>query len=291
MIGFTLSFDGYDASENKLEFYDAAQAMLGFQRTLALTTHLVLNGEVITQAPSLKDAQIFVVPPREGSWEIATIISLSAVVLYKLGTAPRETPLGNLVCSAYDYIISETLGFHVDYEKTLGKQYEELSADRKNKIPLLDQSNFDSVIEKCEKAVRDMHRPIVKSTSAERANIYYETDDDSFSLGHALTSRTYEYINETIVDESREIISGKVSSYNINTYKGRIYIIDEKRPVPFELSHEARNARSVGRIVESLRLNAIDRKRDDAIVSFRVYKHRSVTDRLKSVFVLAILNE
>ena len=54
MIGFTLSFEGNDADNSELEFYDAVQAMLGFQRPLAITIHLIVNGEVIIQAPGLK---------------------------------------------------------------------------------------------------------------------------------------------------------------------------------------------------------------------------------------------
>ena len=75
MIGFTLSFEGNDADNYQLDFYDAAQAMIGFQRSLAITSHLVLNGEVITQAPSLKGARIIAVPPEEGSWKILALLS------------------------------------------------------------------------------------------------------------------------------------------------------------------------------------------------------------------------
>jgi len=48
MVEFSLSFEGDRADRHELDFYDAAQAMLGFQRSLAITTHLVLNGKVIT---------------------------------------------------------------------------------------------------------------------------------------------------------------------------------------------------------------------------------------------------
>ncbi|GEM_PF-3603819 len=57
-LEITLSFDGASADDNVLDLYDGAQALVGFQRSLAITTHLIVNGEVITQAPSLKNAQI-----------------------------------------------------------------------------------------------------------------------------------------------------------------------------------------------------------------------------------------
>lgn len=54
MTDIKLKFEGNLSDNHVLDFYDAARAMMGFQRSLALTTHLVVNGEIITQAPSLK---------------------------------------------------------------------------------------------------------------------------------------------------------------------------------------------------------------------------------------------
>lgn len=74
MIKFILKYEGGDADNHLLDFYDAAQALDGFQRSLAITTNLVINGNIITQSTSLKNAKMLVSPPKEGSWEIATII-------------------------------------------------------------------------------------------------------------------------------------------------------------------------------------------------------------------------
>ena len=127
MTDIKLTFDGRLSDNHVLNFYDAARAMTGFQRSLALTTHLVLNGEIITQAPSLKNSEILVTTPTSGSWEIvATIVGAAWVA----GTAGKDTPLGHLLYSVYDYIVSNTLGFHVDYEKSLYKKYKEVLLER-----------------------------------------------------------------------------------------------------------------------------------------------------------------
>lgn len=115
---FTLKFDGQEADRSLLDFYDAAQAFGAFQRTLALTTHLIVNGEIITQAPALKNATILVYPVEIGSWK--TVAVVTGGVLLSAGVASRDSVLGHLLTSAYDYVISESLGFHVDYEKSLG---------------------------------------------------------------------------------------------------------------------------------------------------------------------------
>jgi hypothetical protein len=58
MVAMTLRYSGGLSDNNVLEMYDASRGLAGFQRSLALTAHLVINGEIITQAPSLRGAQI-----------------------------------------------------------------------------------------------------------------------------------------------------------------------------------------------------------------------------------------
>ncbi|WP_446697230.1 DUF7947 five-stranded beta-barrel domain-containing protein [Vibrio cholerae] len=52
-----------------------------------------------------------------------------------------------------------------------------------------------------------------------------------------------------------EVIYGRVSSYNSNTFKGRIYVVAEGRPVSFELFGSAKSASSLQLIVASLSAN------------------------------------
>jgi hypothetical protein len=131
LVRVSLVFEGKQAANHSIDFYDVAEALAGFQRSVALTSHLVLNGEIITQAPSLLGARIFAEPPEAGSWKaVAVIVGTLATGVYEAGTASKETPLGNMIASLYDYVVKEALGFHVDYSKTLGQQYEEFKKSR-----------------------------------------------------------------------------------------------------------------------------------------------------------------
>lgn len=121
--------------------------------------------------------------------------------MYNLGTAPKDTPIGHLVYSAYDYVISESLGFHVDYEKTLGQQYKEFQGSKKNELPKVEQSQLDSVIEKCEFSIKEMHRPIVKSETASSARILFGPEKDEEPFDYPLDRNTYEYIQYTSHDD------------------------------------------------------------------------------------------
>jgi len=48
MTSIALSYSGALANNNAIDMYDAARGLAGFHRSLALTTHLMLNGEIIT---------------------------------------------------------------------------------------------------------------------------------------------------------------------------------------------------------------------------------------------------
>jgi hypothetical protein len=203
-----------------------------------------------------------------------------------LGTAPKDTPLGNLVYSAYDYVISESLGFHVYYEKFLGQLYDQ--AYKKNKaleetMPKVEQYQLDSLVEKCSTAVTEIHRPIYKTNSAETAKIVASLNGQSVPLSKGFSLATYEYLNEFITEDRSEVISGRISSYNSNTFKGRIFVSTEGRPISFELSENARNDATVELIVNSLSENALKKyESNSSVVQCQVFKITSKTGLLKS---------
>ncbi|PKO88624.1 MAG: hypothetical protein CVU18_06600 [Betaproteobacteria bacterium HGW-Betaproteobacteria-12] len=255
-VQFELSYSGSDSDDHEIDLYDISQALVGFQRSLAITTHLILNGEIITQAPALKGAQIFAFPSEEGSWKIKAGILILGTATYHIATAPNNTPLGHLVYSAYDYVISESLGFHVDYNKSLGQLYEE-SEKNKIKLPMVREAQLDSVIEKCTTAITEIHRPIYKTKTAQTARIHTEIDNKRIALNPTFSFDSFQYIIEEYIEDEIAVVTGFVSSYNANTYKGRIYVPEEERPISFELSENVRSEADIQLIVDSLRANAL----------------------------------
>lgn len=278
-----LSYNGNESINHKINFYDVATAMIGFQRSLALTTHLVLNGEIITQAPSLRNASLLALPPEAGSWKI--IVSVMFAV-YTIGTVSKDSPIGNLVSSAYDYVISKSLGFHVDYDKTLGQQYEELQ--KTNHIPPQSEARFNALTEKCEAAIKDIHRPIVKSQTATEANFYSYLGSKKKPFQHSLNYETFLHMsNENISDFTEEMV-GQVSSYNINTYKGRIYIPAEGRPLPFELGDIARNGSYINLITSSLNLNAKRARTSLGSIRITAFKIYTKSGQIKNLLITKV---
>ena len=290
-IQFELSYSGGDSDAHEIDLYDVSQALVGFQRSLAITTHLILNGEIITQAPALKGARIYAFPAEEGSWKIKACILVLGTAAYYFGTAPNNTPLGHLVYSAYDYVISESLGFHVDYNKSLGQLYEE---SKKNNIelPIVREAQLDSVIEKCSNAITEIHRPIYKTKTADTARITTNIDNRKVPLNPTFSFETFQYIIEEYTEEKVEIIRGFVSSYNSNTFKGRIYVPEEERPISFVLSEVTRNEACIQLIVDSLKANALRGfEVEPSEIFCKVQRVTTRSGHLKSYKVLAVSGE
>ncbi len=288
VIRFRLSYMGDDADNHQIDFYDVSHALIGFQRSLALTTHLVLNGEIITQAPSLKGAKIFATPAKAGSWEIVATVLAG---IYAIGTAPKDTPLGHIVHSVYDYVISQTLGINVDYDKTIGQAVKELR-DNKQQQANLEQHKVDSLIEKCTTAIIEIHRPIFKTRTATGAKITSELPSRHIQVGPNFNIKTFEYISEEFLDDKPSLIKGRVSSYNSNTFKGRIYVADEGRPIPFELDDKCRSSGVVSLITASLAASAIkDYSNPLSTIYCLAFRYTSKSGHLKRYRIIQVSNK
>ncbi len=289
-IKFELSYTGASSDRHEIDLYDVSQALVGFQRSLALTTHLILNGEIITQSPSLKGAEIYALPASDGCWKIsARIVILSAAVY--VGTTPSNTFLGHIIYSAYDYVISESLGFHVDYTKSLGQLYKE-NKSRGITLPQVRETQLDSLIEKCSTAITEIHRPIYKTKTADCARISTDVSGQKVLLKPTFSFDSFRYMIEEHIEEGVEIIKGKISSYNSNTFKGRIYVAEEGRPISFQLSEGTRQIRSIQLVVNSLSENALRAFDPEASEIFcKVQKIRSKSGYLKRYKILVVSGE
>ena len=288
IIKFRLSYGGNESDYHQIDLYDVSQALEGFQRSIALTMHLVLNGEIITQAPALKGAKILATPAKEGSWEIiATVLA----GIYAIGTAPKDTPLGHIVHSVYDYVVSQSLGVHVDYEKSIGQIVEEYNKENEKKLQI-EQHKVDSLIEKCTSAITEIHRPIFKTKTAKGAKIISELPSKKQQIGPEFNIETFEYIYEEFTEKTPIVIKGRISSYNSNTFKGRVYVAAEGHPIAFELSEKCRSDSVISLITASLSANAVkDYNNQSSTVYCRSFRNISRSGRLKSYKIIQVSHE
>lgn len=272
IVRFCLSYGGNESDSQKIDLYDVSQALIGFQRSIALTTHLVINGEIITQSPALKGARILAAPAKGGSWEIAAIV---LVAIYKIGTAPIDTPLGHIVYSVYDYLIFKSFGVHPDYDESIWRTV------NKHKLDLL--------VEKCAPAITEMHRPIIKNKTATNAKIIAELKSKRIQVGPELTVETFAHVNEEFTNHKPVEIEGRISSYNRSTYRGHIDVDDEGRRIPFELKESCRIPSMIELVTRSLSVNAVkDFRNKWSKVYCRVSRSTRRSGHLKSYKIIKV---
>lgn len=176
----------------------------------------------------------------------------------------------------------------MDYEQSLGQLYEE---HNENEIepPRIEQHQLDSLVKKCFTAITEIHRPIFKNQSATKANISSSITNRNKDIGPEFNIETYQYIREEFVSEDPEIIQGRVSSYNNNTFKGRIYVAAEGRPIAFELAENCRSNQVIQLIVASLSVNAIkDLDSEWSAINCMVFKNTSRSGHLKSYSIFQV---
>ncbi|MBI4438196.1 hypothetical protein HY631_04560 [Candidatus Uhrbacteria bacterium] len=305
LLWLKLSFDGADASRQELDLYDVSVAMQGLHRTLAITTHAVLNGEIITQAPALKGASIRARPPTPGSWELVVAVlglvgtGTAGVVgaAFALTTTGRDNPLGHVLFSAYHAVIKTTLGFDVDYEKPLLASYQEYKQKLRDAgLPdtamphVLRDAQIDSIAEKVEVAVLNVHRPIFETGTAERARLLAQVEGQQLLIGQELTAATAEYLQHTNRVDGIRVDDGVITSYNANTFKGRVYVPGKQRPIPFVIDEKARGSNEIAQVAASLQRFATDPKGPRVEVSFFGSELQSRSGRLKMYLIHEFLD-
>jgi len=233
-LAIQYGFDGLDADRHRLDLYDLSRSLKGLSRSLSITTHFILNGEIITRTPALRNANIYISPPRAGSFFQDITVGVVAGAAFALFSSSNTSVIGHIIYSAYDYIIKTILGFHVNLEEPLYKTY--LEHETLNEE--IRASQLESIAEKCESSIEDMHRPIFASGSALEAKIIPITAGLQNKI-ISLDSNTYDNIRRINVTKETEMFTGRVSSFSANTQSGRIYTDEEMRSIPFEIDREA----------------------------------------------------
>jgi hypothetical protein len=251
VAAFKIEFSGALSERNLIGAYDAAAALRGFERSLALTTHAVLNGDIIVQAPALKGAVILFEPPEQGSWTTRALVVIGGI--WALNNADQHTPIGHLLYSAYDYVINSATGGDLDYDKPIRRIIEEQRNAAPEASNQLSVDVLDGVVERAEKSIEEIHWPIVETETASNCKISYRDRTDGILLDRS----TFEYISQSVERPRPEKYSGAISSYNMNSFTGRVFLSSLGRTVAFLLSDTIRNARHVDRITASLRANAL----------------------------------
>ena len=285
-----LRYDGRLAESGFINLYDLSRALAGFERSLALTAHFVLNqNEVITQVPSLRGARIVCRPPEVGSFRIPAYITAISVATYSVGSLESNNPIGHLIYSVYDWVVHEATGQAVDYEESLRATYQRAVEEGTEGFLMPRRSQLESLVEKAESGIADIHRPVVHSGTANTILLRPLLPGGESEEPIELDARTYAQLRYRSRSEDVMRVQGRVTGYNANTFNGRVVTDLEMRPIPFFLTPAGRSPEEVNMIASSLAATIRDRNADDGRLQFDVLRTSSRTGRTTKYSVVRVM--
>lgn len=204
-FGLKFTFENGIADDHRLDLYDAAVSLNGIARSLAITTHALVNGEIRTHGESAHGAKFFLLPSRKGSFIVEAAIWIGAAI-------------GSGV--VYDFIkygFQEATGIGDDTE------------DRSKALQKRIEPTIGELPATLESALVDVHRPIRRDSemiikvSRPRGEVLITFDEN-----------TAGYL-EPHVAKVDEPIVGNVTRYNTLSRWGKFYDRSQGRVISFFL--------------------------------------------------------
>ncbi|MBR9827176.1 MAG: hypothetical protein GYB41_00755 [Oceanospirillales bacterium] len=213
-ISFKISYHNGEASNGRLNMYDASVSLQGFAKALSITTHALLNnGEVRRKGHNVQGAEIFINPSRKGSFE-----ELITIVVNN----PEVIGVGIITNAFYDILKTtwcKTLDLIHDPETATVKRLQ-------NRI----EPFIGEMEESLESSLEQAHRPI---KSDEEMVIVIKRHGSREVL--RLDSDTLQRVSIKTEADIRSDIIGNATRYNILSGYGKFYDDQEQRVIPFKL--------------------------------------------------------
>lgn len=218
-VTLNLVFDPEEANDEdeaafQVDLYDGAKTIFGLGRALQIAAHFLVNQEVIFQAPSARGVRLYLVPARRGSFDqlIQLVIEHKEIILVTAAT----TLTTEVVRDFLGYVIRKSCGL-VAHASTYVVR--EISKQMQADLEALEEAMLGPLV--------DAHRAIEKGSARTRLKLggdQIEFDD-----------RTYANVRDRILSPHKKTLAASVSSYNINSFKGRLYNPELGRTIPFKM--------------------------------------------------------
>lgn len=210
----TISFQGLDADDHRIEAYSGIESAAGIARAITLIAHFAVTGKVRHRFPFSPDAQVYLEGTEDGSfnWKMAAPIA-GALALGITGNA-----LYDLTKAAIS--------------SAIGEAYEASDPDVRAVIRTR-SGEFDALVEAIEPALKKAHHGV--GETAERIIISERSEREVII---ELNDRSKSFMLDSVTgDLSQQDVS--VSSLNVNDRTGRAYFLDLRRTIPFRISGDA----------------------------------------------------
>lgn len=213
-MDLTISFQGLDADDHRIEAYAGIESAAGIARALTLIAHFAATGNVRHRFPFSENATVYLEGTEDGSfnWKMA----VSVVGSLALGMS------GNAL---YDLTKAAVTS-------ALGESYEPQNHSVADVVSHR-SGDFDSLVAAIEPALKKAHYGV-----GETATTITISENTTRSVVVRLDSSSKSFLNDS-VDGGLSEQDVSVSSLNVNDKTGRAYFLDLHRTVPFRISRDA----------------------------------------------------
>lgn len=218
LIKFKISYHKGDATDGRLDMYDASTSLQGFAKALSITTHALLNeGEIRKKGNKIDGAKIYINPSRKGSFEELITLAIENPVAMSIGTS--------VVANVFYDLVKWT------WSKTLELDYQPETPHVK-KLEARLEPFIGEMEEALEIPLEQAHRPIKQ---CEEMTIVLKRQNSNVVRMDSNTLKSVSIQTESDITTG---ITGNITSYNILSGFGRFYDDALEKTVSFKLQDD-----------------------------------------------------
>jgi hypothetical protein len=260
-IPLTIKYDTPTDRSGRIDLYSGPKSIFGFAKVIQLSTHLILNQEVISRSTRAKSADFYMLPSREGSFIQEIIIIVQNYPAESISSTIAVNVLSNHISDALKWLIKSAVG-------AINEEYKPLEQRLGSDL----EPYFDDLQVVLDGPIREAHNFV------ERLGGTVALLDANGNEMVTFNDDTLDYIKDEHLSDQFEKITGHVTRYNVLTGNGRLKDYRNGNVIPFRPERSFKNHLDL-----SWSLREVDNGRngDLRFTVKRVRNARKETKRLK----------
>jgi hypothetical protein len=218
VLRLSVIFDEIEDDEpNRMELYDGAKTIFGLGRALQITSHYLVTRKVVFQAPAAHAARLYLKPAKRGSYE-----QIIEIVISNKEAIAAAVVVGVTKDILKDFITFVFQGVCGIVTRTSTRIVQEIADQHRADLEALEEALVGPLA--------DAHRAV----ETNRARTRLKIED----RGITLDQDTLDHVRRKVRLPGAKKLEASISSYNINSRKGRLHNKQLGRTIPFRIEKE-----------------------------------------------------